>query len=148
MLLPQEDDGLELGGVDDLAGPAGDSTLFSQGLEEETKEGREGDLELSDAGALPVHKWHPHTVKVRDEYYTTLFCSTKGYTSRLIAGSKRCGTDRQSDSILAAGRDSACARIRLYLCSVSRLTVACVWEQCTNNNKRALFICSGQVFLG
>lgn len=50
--------------MNDLAGNGGDSTLFSQGPGEEVGEGREGGFELSDAGALPIHKWHPHTVKV------------------------------------------------------------------------------------
>lgn len=67
----QEEDGLDLAGVNDLEGNGGDSAIFGPPAEEGGEERRAGEeeagkgFELSEAGALPMHKWHPHTVKVK-----------------------------------------------------------------------------------
>lgn len=66
----EEEDALELAGVNDLEGNAGDDAVFNNAALGEDGDGAEvgARIELSDAGALPIHKWHPHTVKVTADH--------------------------------------------------------------------------------
>lgn len=62
-------EGLDLGeGVNDIE-EVGERGLFDKDGEEEAALGADGAVGqgtegLADTGALPRHKWHPHTVKV------------------------------------------------------------------------------------
>lgn len=66
-------EGLDLGeGVNDIE-EVGERGLFDRDGEEEAALGvddgavDQGTEGLADTGALPRHKWHPHTIKVRGQ---------------------------------------------------------------------------------
>lgn len=65
-MTKQDEEGLQLdGGVDDLdMGGDGDPRDGDQGAEDPSATGAYAGGGASDAGTLPRHKWHPHTVKV------------------------------------------------------------------------------------